>query len=110
MQINIEVFCWFVTRHAQSAQNEKFPYVSNISRNALGVKLIFCLQINAKVFYKLIVSLYVCVARHAQSTQNNNFKISLQYIEESMKDEVDFCRLLQTDFIILGVHDQACQN
>ena len=110
MQINIEVFCWFVTRHAQSAQNEKFPYVSNISRNALGVKLIFCLQINAKVFYKLIVSLYVCVARHAQNTQNNNFKISLQYIEESMKDEVDFCRLLQTDFIILGVHDQACQN
>ena len=28
-----------------------------------------------KVFYKLIVSHWLCVARHAQSTQNNKFMI-----------------------------------
>ena len=65
------------TSHAQSAQNKKFPYLSNISRKAGGVKLIFCLQINTNVFYKLIVLLWVCVARHAQSTQNNKSAISL---------------------------------
>ena len=50
----------------------------------------FCLQINTKVFYKLTVSLTVCVSRHAQSTQNNNFIISLQYLKENVKDEVGF--------------------
>ena len=48
-----------------------------IFRNAWGMKLIFCLQINMKVFYKLIVSLWVCIARHVHSTQNK-FTISLQ--------------------------------
>ena len=50
----------------------------------------FCLQINTKVFYKLIVSIWVCVARHAQRTQNNEFVISSQYLKWNMKDEVDF--------------------
>ena len=48
-----------------------------IFRKAWGMKLIFCLQINMKVFYKLIVSLWVCIARHVHSTQNK-FTISLQ--------------------------------
>ena len=41
-------------------------------------------------FYKLIVLLGVCVSRHAKSTQNNKFTISLQYFKENVKDEVDF--------------------
>ena len=86
MQINIEVFYKLIlsfrvcaTRYSQSTQNQhKFAYLCNISRKKWrGVKLIFCLQINTKVFYKLIVSLWVCVARHAQSAQNNKFTISL---------------------------------
>ena len=56
----------------------------------MGVKLIFCVQINIKAVYKLIVSLSECIARHAQSTQNNKFAISLQYLRENVKDEVDF--------------------
>ena len=82
--INIKVFYklilsfWVcVSRHTQNTQNTNFAYLCNISRKALGVKLIFCLHINTKVFYKLIVSLWVCVARYAQSTQNNKFTISL---------------------------------
>ena len=54
------------------------------------MKLIFCLQINTKDFYKLIVPLWVCTARHAQSIQNNKLTISLQYLKVNMKDEVDF--------------------
>ena len=47
-----------------------------------------------KMFYKLIVSLWVYLARHAQSTQNNKFSISLQYLKENVKDKVDFCLLI----------------
>ena len=56
----------------------------------MGMKLIYRLQINIKVFYKLTVSLWVCLARHAQSIQNNKFAICMQYLKESVKDEVDF--------------------
>ena len=63
-----------------------------------------------------VVSLWVCVARHAQSTQNNKFAISLQHLKENIKDEVDFWsedkhqRFLQIDTVILSVCDQACPN
>ena len=30
------------------------------------------------------------IAWHAQSTQKNNFTISLKHLKESVKDEVDF--------------------
>ena len=69
------------------------------------MRLIFCLQINRKIFNKLALPFWVCVARHAQSTQNKKFTISLQYLKEGMKDEVNFfsadkCRwFLQNDTI-----------
>ena len=34
------------------------------------------------------------MARHAESTQNNNFIISLQYLKEHVKDGVDFSLLI----------------
>ena len=48
------------------------------------------MNINIKVFYKLITSFLLAVARHVQSTQNNNVANSLQYLEKERKDEVDF--------------------
>ena len=121
MQINIEVFYkfilsfWvFLAKHAQSTQNKKCACLYSISRKTWGMKLIFCRQINTNVFYKLIVSLWVCVARHAQNGQKNKFVISLQYLEENVKDEVVFLpaeqrqRLCLIDIIILGVCGQAC--
>ena len=80
------------------------------------MKLIFFLQINTKVFYKLIVSLWVCVARDAQSMQNSKVEISFQYFKANMKDEVDFLstdkheKFLQIDAITLGVCGQSCRN
>ena len=53
------------------------------------MKLIFYLQINTKVFHKLIVSLWVWVARQAQSIESNKFTITLQYLKENVKDEFD---------------------
>ena len=53
-------------------------------------------------------------SHHAQSTQKNKFTISLQYLKENVKDEVDFLpadkrqRFLQVNAIILGMCDQAC--
>ena len=49
------------------------------------------------------------VARNAQTTQNNKFKMSLHYLKENVKDEVDFLpvdkrqRFLQIETIVLGV-------
>ena len=48
------------------------------------------MQINIKVFYKFIASFWVCVATHAQSTQNNKSALSLQYLKEKLKGKVNF--------------------
>ena len=37
----------------------------------------------------MVVSIWVCVARHAQSTQNK-LATFLKYLKENMKDEVEF--------------------
>ena len=109
-------FWVFVGSQAQSTENKKFAYICNISRKTLRIKLTFYLLINAKVFYKLIVSLWVCVARQAENTQNNKFAISLQYLKENAKDEVDFLSadkyqmFLQIDTIVLRVCGQTCPN
>ena len=47
------------------------------------------------------------LARHAQITLNNNFPISLQYLQKELSDEVDFLHadkhenILQVDSMIL---------
>ena len=65
---------------------------------------------------KLIVSLWVSIARHTQGTQKDLIAISLQYLKENMKNDVDFLPVdkhqwfLQIGTIILVVCDQACPN
>ena len=54
------------------------------------MKLIFYTQSEIKDFFKLILSLLVYVARHAQITQNKKFAIYLQYLKKEVSDEVDF--------------------
>ena len=79
-----------------------------------GMKLIFCLQINSKVF--LVISHWVCVARNTQSTGNSKFAISMKYRKKNVKDEVDFLpadkhqRFLEIHAIVLGVCGKACPN
>ena len=61
----------------------------------------------------------VCVARHAQITQNNKSAISLQYLKKEFSDEVDFLHadkhesLLQIDGMIsmeMVKHSQSSRN
>ena len=67
------------------------------------MKLIFCMQMNIKVSYKLIfntlgikfsykvtLSLLMGMIKHSQSTQSNKLAISLQYLKEEVRDEVHF--------------------
>ena len=57
------------------------------------MKLIFCLQINIKLSFKLIPLILVGMTRPAQITQNNKSAKSFQYLKKEVKDEVDFlCR------------------
>ena len=52
------------------------------------------MKTNMEVFYKLVVLFLLVVAKHAQSTKNRMFVISLQYLKSERMDEVDFfaCR------------------
>ena len=49
----------------------------------------------------------MCVARHAEITQNDKFAISLQYLKKEVNDEVDFLHadkhesVIQIDTMIL---------
>ena len=60
----------------------------NISRKKWMMKFIFGMQRNINIFYKLILSLWVCIARNAQSIQNKNVFISMQYPQKNLEDEV----------------------
>ena len=63
---------WFLSYEPNSLQPIKLQYSFkfNISRKKRIMNFIFGMHINIEVFYKLIISFWVCVARHAQSTQN----------------------------------------
>ena len=80
------------------------------------MKFVCGMQINIEVFYKLMLPFWLCIARHAQSTQNkkfaylykvilslfmgmikhsqstksNKFAISLQYLKKKVRDGVHF--------------------
>ena len=64
----------------------------------------------------MIVSLRVCKARYALSTQNNKLSISLQYPKKEVNDEGDFLlagkreRFLQIDTSILMEMFKYCQS
>ena len=79
----------------------------------------FSLLIIVKRFFKVILSFLMCVARHAQITQNKKFAISLQYLKKEVNVQVDFLHggkhenSLQINTIILMEmvkHFQSSQN
>ena len=88
----------------------------NISRKKWIMKFVFSMQINIEIFYKLILSFWVCIARHAQSTQNKKFAYLCYISRKTWGMKVDFLpadkrqRFLQICTIILGVFDQLHPN
>ena len=59
-----------MNKHSQSFHNGKFE-----------IKLIFCMQVNIKFSYNMILSLLMDKIKHSQHTQSNKFAISLQYLK-----------------------------
>ena len=92
---------------------------SDIWQKKTMTKCIFDMQINSEVFYKLIPSFWVCVARHAQSTKNKKFlylcsisrkiwgmKLSF-YLQVNTKVS---CRLIVSLWVCIAKHAQSTQN
>ena len=74
------------------------------------------MQINIKVFYKLILLHLMGAARHFQSTQNSMYAISLQYLKPQISDEVNFLHVdkhqsfLKVDTIFFHGLGEICAN
>ena len=101
--------CWFSSYEPKCCQPIILQDSLNctVSRKKWMMKYIFGKQISFEVFYKLILSFWVFVTRHAESTPKKFaylwgtsrkawliklifFAISLQYLKENVKNEVDF--------------------
>ena len=75
------------------------------------MKFIFCMQINIEVFWKVILSFWVSVTMHAQSTQNK-FVYLCNISIKAWGVKLIFClqintSFLQDDSITLGVISQT---
>ena len=67
------------------------------------MKLNFCLLINVKCFFKVILSFYVYMARHTHITGNIKFAISLQHIKKEVGDAVDFLHADKHESLLLQI-------
>ena len=71
-----------------------FLFLCNILRKKWVMKLIFCMQINIKVSYQLILKgdtiNIMDMVKHSQSTWNNKFAIPSQYLKKEVRDGVHF--------------------
>ena len=68
-----------IARHSQITQNKiaiSLQYLKKKVKNEVG----FLPADKHKKFPQIVTIISVCVARHAQITQNNKFAISLQYL------------------------------
>ena len=75
---------------------------------------IFGKHIDIEIFYKLILSFYVCVIRHARSAQNK-FTYFSNISRKAWEINLIFClqiniSFLQLDSITLGVLSQVCSK
>ena len=73
------------------------------------MNLIFCTNIR-KFSYNFVVTFLLIIARHAPSTQNGKFLISLQYLEKDFLHANKYQTIQQFDAINLGGHGYASPN
>ena len=71
----------------------------NLKKRKGGMKLIFYMQIN-KPFYKLILSILVNMASLAQSTRNNKFAKSLQYLDKEVREKLKVFKKLVLSYLM----------
>ena len=91
----------------------------NISRKKSIMNCVFCMHINIKVLYKLILSFWVCATRHARSTQNKKLayfcNISskgwvLKLIFSQQINTKVFYKMIVSLWACLTRHAQSSQN
>ena len=68
----------------------------NISREKWMMKFIFGMEIKIEAFHKLILSIWSCVTRHAQSTQNRRFAYLCNIPRKAWRMKLIFCLLINT--------------
>ena len=77
------------------------------------MNFIFAMSRNIEIFYRLILPSWVCVSRHAQTTQNMKFAYLCNVSRRTWGDKVvllpahKYESFLQDDTIILGFCNQA---
>ena len=83
------------------------------------MKFVFCIQINIKVLYKVILSFWVCASRHVQSTQNKKFAYLCNISSKAWEMKLIFClqinakvfyKLIVSLWACLARHAQSTQN
>ena len=97
----------------------------NILRKKWAMKLIFYMQISMKVSYKLILSFFMGMIKHYQSSQNNSFQCLCSISKKKLKIKLIFCvqinikvpkswfqhlghqSFLQVDASVIDGHDQV---
>ena len=102
-------------------------FLCNSLRKKWVMKMIFWMQINIKVSYQLILTLfpskipaswfyqYWWTWSSVQSTRNNKFAMTSQYLEKEFRDGLHFLhankhKFLQVRKIILDESGQTCPN
>ena len=82
------------------------------------MKCIFDMKINIEVFYKLILSIWVCATRHAQSTQNK-FAYLCNISRKAWRVNLILClqvnmnvfyKLIVSLWVCVARHAQSAQN
>ena len=83
------------------------------------MQFIFGMQLNIEVFYKFILSFWVCVTRHAQSTQNKKFAYLCNISRKAWVVKLIFClqinsklfyKMIVSLWICLVMHALSTQN
>ena len=90
-----------------------------ISIKKWTMKFLFGMQINIEVFYNLILSFWVYVTRHVQSTQNKKFAYLCNISSKAWGMKLIFClqintkvfyKLIVSLWVCLARHAQSTQN
>ena len=83
------------------------------------MKFVFGIQVNMEVFYKLILSVWVNIARHAQSIQNKEFAFLCNISRKTWGMKLIFCLQINTKvfyklvvslWVCVARHAQSTQN
>ena len=81
----------------------------NIWRKKWMINFIFGLQVNIEVFYKVILSFWLCITRHTQSTKNNKLVYLCSISRKAWGMKFDFCLQINTKtFYVLIVSFWVC--